>query len=173
MAMRVGGLEGSGVSTAMATATGASTTTTATDITKNTDSADSVGVTESITTDLGEATGQSTNQSTRYTYLTQFRKKVSIRGVPIFGSTKTSAFSSKAQAGFLSAILEGVMRPTHLVCHACWYPCFSAAPDATREVRFDGRALCQFKKPLKGLRPRKGTCKRIGNKNTVSPNKGN
>ena len=66
MVMRVGGLEGSGASTVMATATGASTTTTATDITKNTDSADSVGVTESITTVLGEATGQSTNQSTRY-----------------------------------------------------------------------------------------------------------
>ena len=48
----------------------------------------------------------------------------------IFGSTKTSAFSTNAQPRFASVVLYGVLRPPCLACHNTGLcPCFSVVPE--------------------------------------------
>ena len=53
---------------------------------------------------------------------------------PIFGTTKTSAFSTKAQSRFAIVVLNGVLGPLRLAQHTRRCPCVSVVLEATHEV---------------------------------------
>ena len=54
--------------------------------------------------------------------------------LPIFGTTKGSAFPTNAQSRFASVVLYGVLGPPRLAHHASWCPCISVVPEATHEA---------------------------------------
>ena len=51
----------------------------------------------------------------------------------MFGTTRTSAFSTNTQWKFVSVVLDAVLGPPHLAWHTWWCPWLSVVPEATHE----------------------------------------
>ena len=84
-----------------------------------------------------------------------------LRGGLIFGTAKTSEFSSNAQSRsrLFSIVLDSVLGPLRPARHTWQCPCFSLfRKQRTRRVKGLWRALCQLKKPFKGRKQRQGIC---------------
>ena len=57
----------------------------------------------------------------------------------IFGTTKTSLFSTNAQSRFASVVHYGVLGPLRLAKHNSRCPCFSVVSEARVEDALEGR----------------------------------
>ena len=90
------------------------------------------------------------------------------QGLPIFGTTKTSVFSTNAQSRFASVVADGVLGPLRLARHVV-----AVAPEATYKAsRGPEKGAVSAQKALRGCETETRELLGGTEENSVSPMRG-